>query len=193
MSYRPRAVICILVGIGLSVTIASVLAAPETVRWRPYLFGIAVSIVMAALVYLVLTLSLRRMVAKVRSANPPENQQILVAVTDDHWARLGIERSGLSGMRYAVLDAGATGIRIFVGVGEPRLLDFIPAARVREVGIARSKLGLVTRWALKIDRDSATLPTIVVTPIGPSLRSFSSEELASRIAAFLYAMGRAAI
>lgn len=188
MSFQPRVVIYFLVGIGLLATVASLLAAPQAVRWRPYLLGIAISIAMAALVYLVLTLSLRRMVAKVRSANPA-NEHMLVAVTDEQWTRLGIKQFALSGVRYAVLDAGAMGIRIFVGVGEPRVLALIPSAGVRELEIAQSKLGVVIRSALKIDR-CGNSPAIVVTPMKPSFRSFSSEELASRIVAFLDAMGR---
>lgn len=169
-------------------TVASMIAAPQIGRWRPYLWGVASVAVVAVLVYLALAVSLRRMVAKVRAANPA-HEQLLVAVTDDQWTRLGVDLSTLSGVRYAVVDVGAAGIRLFVGIGDPRLLTLIPLAGVLELEVATSRLGVVTRPALKIKR-LGELAAIVLTPIKPSLRSYSSDEIASRIHSLTYAMGR---
>lgn len=183
-------VIYVLVGIGLVVTIASMTAMPQAVRLGPYLWGVASVVVAAALVYLALILILRRMVAKVRTANPA-NEQMLVAVADDQWPRLGVELSSLSGVRYAVLDVGATGIRVFGGLSDPRLLTLIPPAGVLELEVSKARLGAVTRSALKIKRPGG-MAAIVLTPIMPSFRSYSSDEIALRIPSFLYVMGRGA-
>ena len=189
MSLRPRVVVYVLVGIGLVLTIASMVAVPQEVRWRPYLWGVGSVVIAAAVVYYIVMLSLRRMVARVPAANPA-NEQMLVAVADDQWPRLGVELSSLSGVRYAVLDVGAMGIRIYVGVDDPRLLTLIPPAGLVELEATKLRLGAVTRSALRISRPGG-MPAIVLTPITPSFRSYSSDEIASRIPSFLRAMGRA--